>query len=439
MSSPSESSPRLNEHQLRALTRREIQALAKKENIKPANSSSVILIKRLLDKFYPAAVKEPSSPTTTYASPPQQIQQRKSARLATTDVIDSNTASAAIPLRLATVTEDIRTPTPLSAVADSGSNPTSAAVPLGVITAMIVDIQTPSDPVPAVADSNPAPSVFTEKIRETSNPVPSVADSNLALAAVPLGLTSVPVNIQTPSDPAPAAADSTPLPSRTIGNSNIPLMTTHVPVKTPATSSQPNLNADASALLLPSSSQVSWPAPFALTTRQTKPVFDLSEFPCLVREVIPPPDPTVKLVRTYRSKVSALNRKLAKVPEGLSTMARVLSNLERTAPTAREDIKTFVWDGYYLERELLAGMKRDHKLWDGTNVMSPGPARDAWLSSLGDASEELVHDTETAHSDDSMTAHSQSSTSRKRQRETENGTVDETKPSKRRKDTGSHL
>ncbi|KAF7315152.1 hypothetical protein MIND_00029600 [Mycena indigotica] len=65
----------MSEEQLRCLTRRQLQTLAKQENIRPANATSEKLIKRLLDKFFgkrrrgspvvhdPPVVTVPSSPS----------------------------------------------------------------------------------------------------------------------------------------------------------------------------------------------------------------------------------------------------------------------------------------------------------------------------------------------------------------------------------------
>ncbi|KAJ6589829.1 hypothetical protein DFH09DRAFT_1425240 [Mycena vulgaris] len=357
----SSSSTTLNEHQLRALTRKEIQALAKKENIKPANSSSDNLIKRLLDKFYPATKKSaPKSstnphPKSTKADASAQHQTR-SARLATSDAEDATQAPAAIQAAQALTT--------LPEIVQTISDP----VPLDLVR-----------PPPAVAASTP--------IQSSSR-----LDTETSIPAIP----AIDGTIQ------PSTKASTSAHKPFLGTSPLPGPPPPAPSRTPA--------------FIP-------PAPAPNLFHQA------------------PAGPTAAQLRTRQSKVVAINEQIAHMHDGLSRMTRLLTHLDRTTQVIKADLTASNWDGYYLQHKVVSVMKREHALWDGTNVMPPGPARDAWHSLLDDAAKEKnrvdeMGDDVTCLDSDTSTAtqNSLSSTHRKRQRDGESGTVEDTNPSKRRKE-----
>ncbi|KAJ7782705.1 hypothetical protein B0H16DRAFT_465117 [Mycena metata] len=94
MSTTVSSAPQ-NEEQLRALNRRELQTLAKSEDIKPANAASNVLVQRLLAKLFPVeqpASSPPAPPKATSPQPKPEVttpslslreQRRRSTRVAT--------------------------------------------------------------------------------------------------------------------------------------------------------------------------------------------------------------------------------------------------------------------------------------------------------------------------------------------------------------------
>ncbi|KAJ7125096.1 hypothetical protein C8R44DRAFT_851951 [Mycena epipterygia] len=373
----SSSSPRLNEDQLRALTRKEIQALAKKENIKPANSSTDKLIKRLLDKFYPTAPKVSASrsctnpeskPITPSASPRQQ---RRSARLATAE--DLNPLPAA----------------PLTA-------------------------STFSVPIERVRTTDPVPAINPVRIFSVAGSTHESSTSHLSIAGFPLTV----------------AGSSMPPGHAGIKAATAPDTTDPVSIQAPAPGTK-------TPLPIP---PPQFPGP---TTQSVKIDFRPPGPPTQ-----PSAYPSIKLLETYQCRVANLHEEFAEIPGFFSTMERMLPNVERTAISVSQAVKTFVWDGYYVEREIVSKMKQEQTLWDGSNVMPPGPKRDAWFTFLeagakhyhGLQNVEIAADVAnfdwSASDSDAMTTGS-SSTRQKRQRETESGTVDETKPLKRRKDRGS--
>ncbi|KAJ7039041.1 hypothetical protein C8F04DRAFT_1231605, partial [Mycena alexandri] len=61
----------LNEGQLRALSRHALQALAKREDIRPANAASNVLVQRLLAKYFPAEQPMSPKPASAKATPPR--------------------------------------------------------------------------------------------------------------------------------------------------------------------------------------------------------------------------------------------------------------------------------------------------------------------------------------------------------------------------------
>ncbi|KAJ7686487.1 hypothetical protein B0H17DRAFT_1136820 [Mycena rosella] len=381
------SSPRPTEDQLRALTRKEIQALAKVASIPFASVKDVDQTRRgrisnrrmhlqlrssnafslnftlpplstyifaTLGSFLSVLFREstpgPSTPTTS--------QKRKSARLATT------------------------------------GGPVPAVVPRDLTTSA-EDVQTTSNSVPVRIDSPP--------LQSTSQLSTPNADSAIPFITPPVRLEASAVESQGEAD------FPVPVPSQPSAPALVPPPVEKLP--------EPDSKAEPDP---PASSQ---PAPGAPPTDGPKPA----------------EPPTTKLVGSYQQRVYTLNRRLIKIPTGLSAMARMLPHLERSAPPVREDVKTFAWDGFYLERKLVAVMKTEHALWDGTNVMPPGPAREAWHSFLdevkaADAMDDGDAEAASIVSTDSVTAHSMSSAGRKRQREAENGTSDDTSSVKRRKD-----
>ncbi|KAJ7772137.1 hypothetical protein DFH07DRAFT_217448 [Mycena maculata] len=322
-------SAQLDENQLRALNRREIQALAKRESIKPANMSTDKLIKRLLEKFFPAAMKKelgyakpkPTPKKTNTSLRPQ----RKSARLAT-DKSPNPNKSVSVQISCAATTVFGPPKLPASAKA---SDPVTIAPP--------VDDASSAPPPPSTSHLTPA----------VADPIPTGTSASASVAEPPA-----------------------------------PLFTPPQPAK--------------------------------------------------------PAHPTNALLRTFQQKVLDLNDKFVDVPSSLKTMERVLPRLERTAHAAKEDIKAFVWEGYYLQRDVVTMLKQEQSLWDGTNVMPEGPARDEWLRFLDDAAAEYMR-TEALREGvtvpNSEYESDVSSTHQKRAREPENGV--EGQPFKRHKEEGA--
>ncbi|KAJ7502956.1 hypothetical protein B0H11DRAFT_612664 [Mycena galericulata] len=325
--------PRPNEKELRAMSRKEIQALAKKENIKPANASTEKLIKRLLDKFHLGGIN-PELPcakaiATLKKSGTSPRQQRRSSRLAT--------------------------------VEDSQSNKS-------------VSVQ-----IACPAGTTHAPA---EKVEALVATVPN----------------------------SPAQASSDPHPPGDYRFSPAAIVT---PIAE-GTKLEQSITKDAHPI-----------KPLADTTMPRVPY------------------PTTKDLRALRKQVFKLDQDFVvfDVASSLQTMARVIPRLERTTHSAREELKTVAWEGYYLEREVVSMMKLEQTLWDGTNVMPPGPARDEWFDFLDDAAKEydrqqrLGLTTTAPNSDADTDTRSLSSIRQKRPRESDSNAMDETNPSKRYRDT----
>lgn len=339
-----------NEAQLRALSRREIQALAKKEKIKPLNASSKVLIKRLLEKFCPSAKREstPKLPVAGTSSIPlgQPTEQRRSARLSTSDPVAGTQASSA-------GTTTLR----------AGVQATAGCVPVQTL---------------RTTDLSQSKAATAERV-----------------------ILSVPTHVE--------------------GSSQ---------------SSAP-LNIDTRSVPETDPSQTPIPAVVASPTFQ---------FAVFEEEV--PPAPSKKAVRYIQASVYTDKRRLARVPDKLAAMSAVLAHLE-AAPSVRDAAHELAWDRFYLERVIVSRMKLEHTLWDGTRVMPQGPQQEAWLSFLDECSRVPAQDmaddldggdTAAVPSNAStLTVNSVSTTSQKRQRETDNDIMDETKPSKRRKDKESLL
>ncbi|KAJ7106063.1 hypothetical protein C8R43DRAFT_1046083 [Mycena crocata] len=317
----------MNENQLRALSRRDLQALAKKEGVKPANASSESLIRRLLAKFkiIPRSRKSSPRPSTKRKAQPIQAQptladasarqQRRSARLATAEVAEVHSA--------------------------------------------------PSDESIAL--------VSTEKVLRTSGPT-----ARIPPAVDPVHAASQP----------PAAGPST------VPASNAP---TALPAPTSEhveSDGSPTVKAD--SLPRPGSSQS-----FASSSKS---------------HPTQPPYPTDKHLIDCHRKMRALNTELVEIGTALPTMERMLPRLEDRAESVKADLTTFVWNGFYLEREYVIHMKNETALWDGTKVMRPGPKRDAWNAFMADMNQKNDPNEQQPTDDEDCTDSDTSSASRKRHR-----------------------
>ncbi|KAJ6593505.1 hypothetical protein B0H19DRAFT_22597 [Mycena capillaripes] len=358
----SSSSTQFNEDELKALSRKDLQALAKKENIKPANASSATLIQRLLVKFGLAAKQESSHTKTKVKIPTPNdapFQKRRSTRLATTETQESV-----------------------------------------------------SNKFPASAPSYPAP-----------DGAPAAENSPLHHSPTTIHPAVIP-NSSIPASPSVAASTSA---SPQASTSQLLIAPLRAKPAHPPASSQPS----GSALIdEPPTQEPAAPDPL-YTGQAVHPSYPNQPFPC----------PTHKTLDTYQDKLMDLNHVLLDIPCSLSTMERVLPGLEHTAHTVMKAVKTIVWNGYYFEREVVEKMKYRQQLWDGTSVMSPGPARDRWFAFLGEVTKEYDRlDQEALDQEamdqaardlgmqsDSSSAASLSSKSLKRQREEE----DEAESSKR--------
>ncbi|KAJ7668635.1 hypothetical protein DFH06DRAFT_204128 [Mycena polygramma] len=323
MSCSSSSSSQMNEQKLRALSRKELQALAKKENVKPANATSDKLIKWLLAKLCPAVKQEPSSSTAKLGAPSTSAQRQRT--------------------------------------------------PMGL------------------------PGVRTHATAENTNPVPN------GIPAAP----SIPVAVRpAPIPPTPVAEASTSTPA--------PRVRPHS-----TDSAQPSGSAVIDA---PPPQKPVAPKPPAVFTQAVHPSYPTQPFPC----------PSRKLLANYQHKLRKINRTLIDIPSCLPPMERILTQVERKAHTVTQALKTAAWDGYYVERELVGQMKSKQQLWDGTNVMPPGPGRDNWMDFLDQVKEEYDRlDQEVKE----LEEHNAEVLALKRQREENNGAVndEDTPPSKRRK------
>ncbi|KAJ7188660.1 hypothetical protein C8R46DRAFT_1341357 [Mycena filopes] len=97
--------------------------------------------------------------------------------------------------------------------------------------------------------------------------------------------------------------------------------------------------------------------------------------------------PTRSYIRTLQSKLDKLDATFHDIPS-LSTMERVLERAEGTTSTVADAVKACSWNGYYLQTNILQHMKVDPTLYDGTNGMPPGPAKDKWLGFLQEVEKE---------------------------------------------------
>ncbi|KAJ6495783.1 hypothetical protein C8R47DRAFT_1069626 [Mycena vitilis] len=319
MSCSSSSSPQINEQKLRALSRKELQALAKKENVKPANATSDKLIKWLLAKLCPAVKQEPPSSTAKVATSSTSTQRQRT--------------------------------------------------PMGL------------------------PGVRSRATVENTNPVPNIPTAP-----------SSPVTVRPAPVPRTPVAEASTQPS--------------VPAQP-----QPTHSGQPSSAVIdgppPQKQKPAAPKPPAVFTQAVHPLYPTQPFPC----------PTRKSLANYQHKLRKINRTLIDIPSCLPPMERILTQVERKAHTVTQALKTAAWDGYYVERELVGQMKNKQQLWDGTNVMPPGPGRDNWMDFLGQVKDEYDRlDQEVNELEEHNTE------VLKRQREDDIGAVNEDTPlSKRRK------